>query len=204
MFAKIAVPFVYITALAAGVMAAPTARAPVSIAKRSDHSFNNWQGHQSLNNFDNFYGADNFDGSRNQVTLIEENKLVCRVQQVEIVQQRLVVLQELAKKIITETICEVESQTIVFEQWHSGLRGFGRDLRRQSGRQPGYDREIAGHFNKIYNDDGNFNFDNWGFSGRDVGKNHVTVGGSNWDDSRSFTSVNEAYRASRDAYNSIH
>jgi hypothetical protein len=51
-----------------------------------------------MTNFDNFYGAGNFDGSQNSQTVITVQETVCHKQTVEIVQQRLLVLQEVAKK----------------------------------------------------------------------------------------------------------
>jgi hypothetical protein len=61
-------------------------------------SFNNYGGLDSMTNFDNFYGAGNFDGSQNSQTVITVQETVCHKQTVEIVQQRLLVLQEVAKK----------------------------------------------------------------------------------------------------------
>jgi len=110
----------------------------------------------------------------------------------------------MSNRIITEQICEVETQTIVFEQWHSGLHGFSRDLRRHTDHQVGFDRRIAGHFNEIIGSDGSFNDHDFGFTGHDIGRETVIVNGHNWDDNRSRTSVEDAYRSSRDAYNFIH
>ncbi|TFK28106.1 hypothetical protein FA15DRAFT_701244 [Coprinopsis marcescibilis] len=169
-------------------------------------SFNRWGGFNSLDNFDKFHGVDNFDGFQFKQTFVKKEKeLVCRVQKVEIVQQRLLVLQELAKKVVTETICEVEVQTIVFEQFRAGLGGFGRDLRRHpGGHQIGFDERIVGHFPKFLNQDLSLNVDDWGFSGVDLGKNTVLVGGHNWDDSRSFKSVGvDAWQATRRALGNL-
>jgi len=161
-----------------------------------------------LSNFDNFYGVDNFDGSHftqeSQIIVKQEQEVVCRTQRVEIIQQQLVILQEMAKRIITEQICEVESQTIVFEQWHSSLHGFSRDLRRHTGRSVGFDRRIASHFGEIINVDGSFSTHDFGFTGHDLGRETVVVGGHNWNDNTSPAFVEDAYRASRDAYHSIH
>ncbi|KAF8064089.1 hypothetical protein FPV67DRAFT_1782442 [Lyophyllum atratum] len=186
MFAKLAI--VSLATLASYVSAGPVALRPnYELAVRGFTSFNNWGGHASLNNFDNFYGADNFDGSHfSQVVVKQEKEL------------------EMAKRIITEQICEVETQTIVFEQWHSGLHGFSRDLRRHTGHQVGYDRNVVRHFGEIVNVDGSFNTHDFGFTGHDLGRETVVVGGHNWEDSRSRTTVEDAYRSSRDAYNSVH
>jgi hypothetical protein len=206
MFAKLAIPFVSLAVLATSVVAGPVALRPnYDLAVRNFQSFNNWGGFSSLSNFDNFHGADNFDGSRfEQVVVKQEQELVCHTQRVEIIQQQLVILQEMAKRIIVEQICEVETQTIVFEQWHSGLHGFSRDLRRHTGHQVGFDRRISGHFRDIVNVDGSFNNHDFGFTGRDIGRETVIVGGHNWDDTRSRVTVEDAYRFSRDAYHSIH
>lgn len=62
-------------------------------------SFNNYHGLASMANFDNFYGADNFDGSKNaQTVVVNVKEVVCHTQAVEIIQQRLLVLQEMVKK----------------------------------------------------------------------------------------------------------
>ncbi|KAF8071979.1 hypothetical protein FPV67DRAFT_1483366 [Lyophyllum atratum] len=206
MFAKLAVPFVSLVVLATSVVAGPVALRPnYELAIRGYRSFNNWGGFNSLNNFDNFHGADNFDGSRfEQVVVKQEHELVCRTQRIEIIQQRLVVLQEMAKRIITEQICEVETQTIVFEQWHSGLHGFSRDLRRHTGHQVGFDRRICGHFSEIFGSDGSFSNHDFGFTGHDIGRETIVVGGHDWEENRSRTTVEDAYRSSRDAYHSIH
>lgn len=54
-----------------------------------------------MSGFDNFYGSDNFDGSTHfSETVVEEQstEVVCHSESVEIIQQRLVVLQEMAKR----------------------------------------------------------------------------------------------------------
>lgn len=166
-------------------------------------SFDGWGGHESLKGFDDFYGVDNWDGYNfKQVFVKQEHELVCRKQEVHIVQQRLLVLQEMAKKIITETVCETESQVIIFEQWRGGLHGFGRDLIRFPGHhQVGYDQEIVKHFPKIINQhDFSLNLDDWKFTGKDLGKHTVIVKGHNWDDSRSPQLVHKAWNAARNAW----
>ncbi|TFK40339.1 hypothetical protein BDQ12DRAFT_721789 [Crucibulum laeve] len=211
MFATFA-KFVTLSALVTGVLSGPLAiRQPTELAVRSIHSFNNWGGFSSLSNFDNFYGADNFDGSRfeqvvvqSQLVVEHQQELVCHTQQVEIIQQRLLVLQETAKRIITEQICDVETQTIVFEQWHSSLHSFSGDLRRHTGRQVGFDQSIVSHFHDIVSSDNTISTHDLGFSGHDLGRQTVVVHGNNWDDSRSFVSVEGAYRATRDAFHSLH
>lgn len=200
MFAKFAAPFAILAALATGVMAGPVAikRTDSSLVARSrpHQSFNRWGGFESLDNFDEFYGEDDFDHSRrfNPVVVRQESELVCRTQRVEIIQQRLVVLQEMAKRIITEQVCDVETQTIVFEQYHRSLGGFRHDLTRGSGRHVGYDNNIASHFDKIYRPDGSFCEDDWNFRGTDVGSDYF-VPSSNWNEETSYDSVGKAFQS---------
>jgi len=187
MFAKFTTLFVA-AALATGVMSAPT-----SIAARGQ-SFDNWDGISSLSGFDNFYGSDDFAHLNNfkQVVVKQDSSLVCHSEQVEIIQQRLAVLQEMAKKIITEQICEVETQTIVFQQYYASLGGFSHDLTRSSGRSAGYDNSIVSHYGDFYNSDGSLSNYDFGFSGSDIGSNYY-VPSSNWNQDSSPSSVGAAY-----------
>jgi len=207
MFSKIVTSLLLVSGLTASVTAKPV-RVNRGLALRTSPSFNNWGGHASLSNFDNFYGVDNFDGSHFSQSVVEtvehEQTLVCHTEQIEVIQQRLVVLQEMAKRIITEQICEVETQTIVFEQFHSSLGGFSSDLRRSSGHQVGYDQGITSHFGSIVGSDGSLSSNDLGFSGHDVGSQTVVVGGSNWNDATSPASVGSAFSDAHSAYLSLH
>ncbi|KAF8206443.1 hypothetical protein K438DRAFT_1577823 [Mycena galopus ATCC 62051] len=167
---------------------------PVSRSNYSPVSFNNWNNIGSLDGFDNFYGEFSHfrsppfpDRGRQQE--------VCHSVDITIIQQRLAVLQEIAKKIITEQICEVETQTITFEQYYQSLGHFHNDLRRHSSYQVGYDRGIVGHFGQIYGSDGSFCTDDWGFSGQDIGSQTVVISNSNWNAQTSPNSVDSAYYA---------
>uniref|UniRef100_A0A0W0G110 Uncharacterized protein n=1 Tax=Moniliophthora roreri TaxID=221103 RepID=A0A0W0G110_MONRR len=200
MFAKIAATLISLSVLATGVVAAPLDQ---SLARRTSHGFSGWHGISSLDHFDDFYGIDNFSGSIvEQKVVVQKEELVCHTQAIEIIQQRLVVLQEMAKKIITETICEVETQTIVFEQFVASTGHFRDDLFRVSGRRPGYDSSIVSHFGDLQSADGSISTHDLGFSGKDVGTNTVVVGGSNWNDETSPESVGAAFGATQDAVNS--
>ncbi|KAH6876930.1 hypothetical protein BKA70DRAFT_1476116 [Coprinopsis sp. MPI-PUGE-AT-0042] len=140
-----------------------------------------WDGHESIKGFDNFYGVYNWDGYKfEQVFVKKEHKLVCRTHEIHIIQQRLLVLQEMAKKIVVETICELEVQTIVFEQFYAGLNGL-----------------IVKHFPKIIKHDGSLDVEDWKLSGKDLGKHTVIVKGHNWDDKCSYGSVWKAWGAAR-------
>ncbi|KAJ6513266.1 hypothetical protein C8R45DRAFT_340493 [Mycena sanguinolenta] len=173
---------------------------PQGVSRRNHNthiSFNNWNNIGSLNGFDNFYGVDDFNGFNRQQTVVDQE--VCHSVDITIIQQRLAVLQEMAKRIITEQICEVETQTITFEQYYQSLGHFKGDLRRHSGHQVGYDRSITGHFGEIYNSDGSFCTDDWNFAGNDIGSQTVVVS-DNWSDQTSPRSVDSAYYAAIQSY----
>jgi len=161
-------------------------------------SFNDFGG--SLSNFDNFYGGDNFSGFHNQQTVIEQSEqVVCHSVEIEVIQQRLAVIQEFAKRIVTQQVCEVETQVVAFQQFISGCNDFQFDLHRRSGRQIGFDSGIASHFGSLVGSDGSLTNDNLGFSGSDLGSQFVPVGGSNWDDSTSPQSVGAAFNVAQSA-----
>jgi len=203
MFAKFAtVVIVALSALTSTVSGAslPTENTDI-VARGSPRHFNSWGGFSSMSSFDDFYGYGNFDNSHfssSQITVVKEQELVCHTETITIIQQRLLVLQEMAKRIITEQVCEVESQTIVFEQFYSGLHGFSRDLRRYSGRGVGYDSHISSFYNQFFESDGSLSTSDWGFSGSDLGRSYVVPSGNNWS-SRSRFSVNDAYSSARSA-----
>ncbi|KAF9483368.1 hypothetical protein BDN70DRAFT_873867 [Pholiota conissans] len=204
MLSKLFSTLVVLFAVVSTVVSSPVNA--VSLAShRAGISFNNWGHLSSLANFDNFYGRDNFIGSISRQKFIEQDRhLVCRTQSVEIVQQRLLVIQEMAKRILTEQVCDVETQTIVFEQFHSSLGLFRRDLRRTSGHRVGFDRSISNHFRDVVQVDGSLTNHNFGFSGHDLGRNYVVFGGSNWNDRTSPASVFSAYSAAHQAINRFH
>ncbi|KAF8884952.1 hypothetical protein CPB85DRAFT_1186610, partial [Mucidula mucida] len=146
-------------------------------------SFDSWHGISSLHGFDNFYGVGNFDGSFfHQPTIVEQTEVVYRSIDIKIIQQKLVVLQEIAKRVITELICEVETQAIVFEQFSASFASFRNDLFRSSGTPVGYDSAIASHFGDLFDADGTLTTTDLGFIGSDIGKRLVVPSGSNWDD----------------------
>ncbi|KAJ7455597.1 hypothetical protein B0H11DRAFT_2287533 [Mycena galericulata] len=201
MFAKFAAPFVAV-ALATGAMSSPLSyKSNNDLVARGSQSFNNWNGISSLDNFDNFYGASDFAHHNfHQVVVKQDSELVCHSESIEIIQQRLVVLQEMAKKIITEQICEVETQTIVFQQYYASLGGFSGDLTRSSGRYVGYDNSIASYYGDFYNSDGSLSTYDYGFNGSDVGSNYY-VPSNNWNSYTSPSSVGSAYQAAQYASN---
>jgi len=198
MFAKFSALFVAV-ALATGVTSAPT-RSNNALAARGQ-SFNNWDGISSLSGFDSFYSSDDFAHLHNFKTTVvkQDSELVCHSEQVTIIQQRLAVLQEMAKKIITEQICEVETQTIVFQQYYASLGGFSHDLTRSSNRQVGYDNNIVSHYGDFYNSDGTLSNYDFGFSGSDIGSNYYVPSNSNWNQNSSPSSVGSAYQSAQAA-----
>ncbi|KAH9480422.1 hypothetical protein JR316_0007020 [Psilocybe cubensis] len=201
MFAKL-FKIAVASAVAVGVMGTPLPQSNKLAARWM--SFDNWGGFSSMNGFDNFYGAENFCGHIQSQTIIEQQQeVVCHSQSIEIIQQRLLVLQEMAKRIISEQICEVETQTIVFEQFYSSLGDFSGDLSRKSGRHVGYDSNIVSHFGSLQNSDGSLSSNDLGFSGSDCGSSTIVPSGSNWSDESSPISVGNAYNAAQSAITSF-
>jgi len=204
MFAKVFLSLVSASVFATGVMSTPLPQQGNDLAARGGHghsfSFNNWHGLSSLDNFDSFYGSSDFDNSNfHQVVVQEGSEVVCHSETVTIIQQRLAVLQEMAKQIITEQICDVETQTIVFQQYYSSLGGFSHDLLRSSGHQVGFDSSIVSHFSSFYNSDGSLSSNDFGFHGSDVGSHTIVVSGSNWNSATSPSSVGSAYQTALSA-----
>jgi hypothetical protein len=167
-------------------------------------SFNNWNNISSLQGFDDFNGQDNFDGRKNDQTIvIKEVQTKCETVKIELIQQKLVILQELAKRIITEQICDVQTQTIVLEQHNGALKVFRDDIQRKTvARQVGFDESIASKVNTIVNSDGSLSVNDAGFKGSDVGKNTVVPAGNNWNDATSPQQVQAALDAALSAINS--
>ncbi|KIM39865.1 hypothetical protein M413DRAFT_446788 [Hebeloma cylindrosporum] len=190
---------------ASGVFASPLARnrRDTSLfSSVSNISFNNWGGLSSLAGFDDFFGIGNFDGFRNDRVLLVGQQHVCQRQRVSIIQQQLAIIQEVAKQVISQQICDVETQIVVFEQFRGGLRNFRSDLRRQSGHNVGFDASIAILALQLFNQDGTFSNKDFGFRGIDVGKNLRVPSGNNWDDSRSPQSIDDILRIIGDSRNS--
>ncbi|KAJ3770003.1 hypothetical protein FB446DRAFT_647747 [Lentinula raphanica] len=167
---------------------------------RRHFSFDNWGGISSFSGFDNFYGVDNFSGIvSDQVVVEQQEEVVCHTVDIEIVQQKLLVLQEMAKQIITEQVCEVETQTVVFQQFLSSCSHFSSDLLRTSGHQVGYDSAIVSHYGSFFNADGSLSTYDLGFSGSDVGQSVVVPSGSNWNIATSPVSAGNAFNAALSA-----
>jgi len=208
MFAKLASSLVLVSALAVGVSAKPLPVSRDLAVRGGSYSFNGWGGFSSMDNFDNFFGSENFCGSVSTQTVVteteQESVVVCHSQSIEIIQQRLLVLQEMAKRIITEQICEVETQTIVFQQFTSSFSSFHADLSRSSGNQVGFDSNIAGNFGNIVGSDGSLTTNDLGFSGHDLGSSTVVPSGSNWNSNTSPASVGSAFNAAQSAIDGSH
>jgi len=198
MFAKIALSILFVSALAGSTLAAPFNPKTQSLARRYQ-SFDNWGDISSFSGFDNFYGVDNFSGYVSSQVLVqtseEEEEVVCQSVSIEVVQQKLLVLQQIAQQIITEQICDVETQTVVFQQYLSSSTHFSSELLRTSGLHAGYDSNIVSHFGDLYNSDGSISTYDLGFSGTDLGQSIVVPSGNNWVSETSPASVGSAFSA---------
>lgn len=174
-----------------------------------------------MSDFDGFYGIDNFSGSSNtQILVVQQEEIICSSVEIDIVQQKLAILVEVAKRyvlvqgvyayltfvghrIIIEQICEVEVQTIVIEQFESIISSFGMDVGRQSGRQVAYDSNISGMYNQIINSDGSLSNSSHGFVGSDIGNSSFVSTGNNWNNVTSPQSVAQAKALAKTARNSV-
>jgi len=176
-----------------------SASSATSIASLSAPSFDGWGGFSCLDNFDSFYGsADNFYGSSN-VQTVEQQEVVCQSVDITVIQQQLSIIQEFAKQIITQEVCEVEVQTIVWSQFVAGFSSFSDDFRHISGRDIGFDGSIASHIGSLVDSEGSINTNNFGFQGSDIGSHLIQVSGSNWVEGTSETTVSQAFQASQAA-----
>ncbi|KAJ7127022.1 hypothetical protein C8R44DRAFT_667921 [Mycena epipterygia] len=172
-------------------------------ARDSSPSFSNWNGISDLQGFDDFNGQSNFNGGNNEQIVIKEVSTQCETVKITIVQQKLAILQEIAKRIITEQICDVTTQTIVLAQHNGALEVFRDDIQRKTTeRQVGFDQSVASKLSSVINSDGSLSTDDAGFSGSDVGKNLVVPSGNNWDNSSSPGLVQSAQNATQVASNS--
>ncbi|KAJ3517937.1 hypothetical protein NLJ89_g185 [Agrocybe chaxingu] len=196
MFFSVSKAFTLVAA-AAAVVASPVAKSRrdlSTISSVSPISFNLWGGIQSLAGFDNFFGLGNFNGFNNQQIIVVNQQPVCQVQQLLIVQQQLAIIQEFSKQLILSSICDIETQVLVLEQFRGGLRNFRGDLRRITGRNAGFDANIALLFGQLLNQDGSINFKNFGFNGIDIGRQLVVPTGFNWVDNRTPQNIDEILR----------
>lgn len=189
-----------VLALATSVVASPIERLPRQtpnvgpISSLNPVSFNGWGGFSCLDNFDHFYGVDNFSGCFNTQTVLEQT-VVCESVDISVIQQQLSIITEFAKRIVTTQICQVEVQTIVWSQFVAGFQSFSEDIRHVSSRHVGFDTEIASHITEIVNQQDVINTSDFGFLGSDIGSNFINVGGFNWVDGSSEHTVSQAFQA---------
>jgi hypothetical protein len=183
-----------VSLLALSASAKPISKpAEVSARSFSPFSFNNYHGNSYFNGFDDFYGVSNFDGSLNTQVFAQENVLVCHQQDVTIIQQQMAILIENMKRVLTTQVCQVEAQTVLLAQVQSHFSSFSADVRHVSSRFVSYDHAIASHIHNLYDDSGNFNTADFGFSGVDVGSHASFVLGTDWSQESSPSLVSEAY-----------
>jgi hypothetical protein len=112
MFSKFAVALLLLVPTLSSVVATPvhsgmtnmhlppisTLTSSPAVRDSNSYSLDSWRGFQSMNGFDDFYGEGNFDGSRNERIFVQQDRIVCRTEEIKIVQQRLVILKEVAKR----------------------------------------------------------------------------------------------------------
>jgi len=191
-------------ALTAFTLVASALAAPSSLTRRdpspNPFTLDTWGGFHSLDHFDDFYGCDNFAGVSKEVTVVKhESDVVCHSVDITIIQQQLAIMREYVKKIITQQVCEVESQTIIFSQFQAHISTFHDDIRHRSHRSVTYDDSIASRIGDIHDSHGELVSHDFGFHGSDIGSHSVQVGGFNWNDGTSVDSVGRAFGAAQGA-----
>ena len=187
---KAAVQFALGAILATGVVSTPL---PLE-SRNAAFNFNGWGGFASLNGFDDFFGVDNVFGLKNQQFFLQD-QLFCAAQPIHLVQQQLLIVQELAKKMILEQICEVEAQAFLIQQLTGGFDVFANDLLLFNGRKAGFDKNIVQFAPQLFDVNGAFAVKDFGFNGHNLGQNLLFVGGSNFVDGHSQVSVKSAFDA---------
>jgi len=194
-----------VLALATAAVAAPLEARTSSISSGgfnsglSSFSLNGWGGFSSLDHFDDFFGQGNFNGCNNQQTILSET-VTCQTQEITVIQQQLSIVTEFAKRVILEQICEVEVQTIVWNQFVSSFSSFSQDITHVSGRSIGYDHVIASHISGLVDSSNHLIQHDFGFQGLNIGSNLINVHGSNWVSGSSQISVQSAIIASQTAH----
>jgi len=161
----------------------------------SSHSFNNWGGLSSLNDFDSFMGSsENFCGQQNSLVMSGE-QLSCESVPINYVQQQYAVIAEYAKKVLLSNVCEVESQAIVWGQFMGYLESFREDFMHlsSSSRMVTFDSSIASHINDLCDESGVINNSGFDFTGSQIGSSCVEIQGLNWIPSVSESSVSQAW-----------
>jgi hypothetical protein len=172
----------------------------------SSYSLDNYGGYSSMSSFDNFYGSSNYAGYHNDQYLYGSGSSsteviteTCSSIDVTFVQQRLAILQEIAKRIITEQICEVEVQTIVLNQYFASWDSwYGYMVHDRSG-YVGYDYNVAGRYSDLFGSDGSLTTGDLGFSGSSIGSALIAPSGGNWNSETSPRSVEAAVQAAQRA-----
>jgi hypothetical protein len=204
-FFKVAAHFILGAVLATGAISTPVPLTDgTGLSSRSQaFPFNGYGGFQSINGFDDFFGAENFIGNKNEKIFLPDQGSCRSSNNIGNIQQQLFVFQELIKKLILEEICEVEVQIIIIQQFTGGFQAFEQDLFRSNGQEPGFDREIAKFGSQLsFDAEGKFNIQDFGFNGGDIGKNIIIIINDNYDSDSSPQSIKNAFDISESAIQS--
>jgi hypothetical protein len=201
MFSKF-ITLITVSALAiSGTIASPpTSGSRLTRRDQGAYSLNNWGGISTLSNFDDFYGWNNYYGASNSYNYVQGDPVTCHSQQVNIIQQRLALVHEMVKRVISEQICEVEGQALAYSQFYDSMGSYYDDITQSSGRYVGYDSAIVGHYGSLLESDGSLSWCDLQFTGQNIGSQYVKVGGYNWNNVTSPDSVQSAYSATQSAY----
>jgi len=208
MFTKLVSAVAILLAAAPAILALPASRAPVRRYSSSYYSLDNYGGYSSMSSFDDFYGSSNYAGYYNSQDLYDYSSSstevvteTCTSIDITFVQQRLAILQEIAKRIITEQICEVEVQTIVLNQYFATWDSWYGYMTHSRSGYVGYDYNVAGMYSDLFGSDGSLTTGDLGFSGSSIGSALVAPSGGNWNSATSPQSVEAAAQAAQQAAN---
>jgi len=167
-----------------------------SISESSSiHSFNDFGGISAFNGFDNFFGAEDFCGFNTVQVFQQSEVVVCQSVDISIIQQRLAVITEFAKRVVLTQLCDVEVQTVAWSQFSFGLMGFTDDLRRLSSRHVSFDSEISSYISDLVDENDVITTNDFGFLGSSIGSHSVILNGDNWNSITSPASVESAFSA---------
>ncbi|KAF6754484.1 hypothetical protein DFP72DRAFT_1068514 [Ephemerocybe angulata] len=182
------------SALATPLPHHPTGEAHAELSTRSTpqpFSLNNWGGLQSLNKFDDFFGAGNFDGSLNkQILLAQQNQLLCQAKP----DQRRPAAAGDHPGVLQEKHRLFSSSSSLPDSTSSETTSSA-----STAACPGFDQVIADQLLQLLLEGGGLNRNGFDFNGIDIGSHVISVGGSNWNNGKALQALLQAQAAAQSA-----
>jgi len=177
MFAKLTT-FATVAVVASSAFANPIDLTGIDLAAIADtnldgFSFNQFNDLGNFGNFDNFFGVNNFLGLQNEVNVLAQVQCLAN-SNVNLVQQQLSILAELAKQVVLTELCDPADQIIALEQFQGQIDSFSSALRGVSNLSLSFDNSIAQLGAQLFVD-GQLNQNDFGFVGSQIGQNAFLV-----------------------------